>query len=174
MASSNPVVKDMIIPLARYPHLNESQTLHDAVQVIQSHTCEENGRLIYSGLLVLNDQNQLVGRITLQDILKSLDSRLKDACKVKKFEGKGMEFPNLAILWEDSFFVECTKGAYKLIKDLMSPIKYIVKGSDPVLKALSIMLSTKEVVLPAVDEDHVIGVIRLEEIFKAIGDKCKI
>lgn len=174
MASDNPVVKDLIIPLARYPHLNESQTLHDADQIIHSHTYGENDRLRYAGLLVLNDQNQLIGRVTLQDMLQSLDARLQEASKVKGFEGKGAEFPNLTILWEDSFFVECTKRAHTLIKDIMSPIKHILKGSDPVLKALSIMLSTKEVVLPVVDEGRVIGVIRLEEIFKTISNKCKI
>ncbi len=174
MASENPVVKDLIIPLESYPHIHESQTLHDADQAIQAYSCQENDRLIYAVLFVLNDQNQLTGRLTLKDMMQSLDPRLKEASKVKEFEGKEMENSNLAILWEDSFFVECTKRSRTLVKDIMSPIKHILKGSDPVLKALSIMLSTQEVVLPVVDEDRVIGVIRLKEIFKAISNKCKI
>lgn len=174
MTSDNPVVRDLIIPLAKYPHLNESQTLHDADQVLQSYRCEENDSLRYSGLLVLNDNNQLAGRLTLQDMLQSLDPRLKEASKVKEFEGKEEEYSNLAILWEDSFFVECSKRSGTPVKDIMSTITHVLKGSDPVLKALSIMLSTKEVILPAVDEGRVIGVIRLKEIFKAICNKCKI
>lgn len=174
MASDNPVVKDLIIPLESYPHLNESQTLHDADQIIQSYSCEENDRLIYAVLLVLNEQNQLIGRLTLKDMLQNLDPRLKEASRVRQFEGKEMDDPDLAILWEDSFFVECTKRSHLLVKEIMSPITHILKGSDPVLKALSIMLSTKEVVLPVVDEGRVMGVIRLKEIFKAISNRCKI
>ena len=144
------------------------------MQTIQSFTCGENDRLRYPELLVLNDQNQLVGRLTLQDILQGLDKRLVEVPKVKGFEGKGSEFPNLAILWEDSFFVECSKKATNPIKDFMSPTKRHVKGGDPLLKALSIMLHSNDVILPAVDEARVIGVIRLEEIFKAICSRCKL
>lgn len=174
MASNNPVVRDLVIPLEDFPHLNENQTLHDAVEVLLSYTCGEYGRIRYAELLILNDRNQLSGRVTLQNILLNLDPRLKEASKVKGFEGKGAGFLDLIILWEDSFFVECRKWSHILIKDLMSPIKHIVKGSDPVLKALAIMTNTQNLVLPAIDEGRIIGVIRLKEIFKTITARCKI
>jgi len=174
MASDNPVVRDLVIPLEDFPHLNENQTLHDAVEVLLSYTCGEYGRIRYAELLILNDRNQLSGRVTLQNILLNLDPRLKEASKVKGFEGKGAGFLDLIILWEDSFFVECRKWSHILIKDLMSPIKHIVKGSDPVLKALAIMTNTQNLVLPAIDEGRIIGVIRLKEIFKTITARCKI
>ena len=174
MASDNPVVRDLVIPLEDFPHLNENQTLHDAVEVLLSYTCGEYNRIRYAELLILNDRNQLSGRVTLQNILLNLDPRLKEASKVKGFEGKGAGFLDLIILWEDSFFVECRKWSHILIKDLMSPIKHIVKGSDPVLKALAIMTNTQNLVLPAIDEGRIIGVIRLKEIFKAITARCKI
>ena len=174
MASDNPDVRDLVIPLEDFPHLNENQTLHDAVEVLLSYTCGEYGRIRYAELLILNDRNQLSGRVTLQNILLNLDPRLKKASKVKGFEGKGAGFLDLVILWEDSFFVECRKWSHILIKDLMSPIKHIVKGSDPVLKALAIMTNTQNLVLPAIDEGRIIGVIRLKEIFKTITARCRI
>lgn len=174
MASDNPVVRDLVIPLEDFPHLNENQTLHDAVEVLLSYTCGEYGRIRYAELLILNDRNQLSGRVTLQNILLNLDPRLKEASKVKGFEGKGAGFLDLIILWEDSFFVECRKWSHILIKDLMSPIKHIVKGNDPVLKALAIMTNTQNLVLPVIDEGRIIGVIRLKEIFKTITARCKI
>ncbi len=174
MASDNPVVRDLVIPLEDFPHLNENQTLHDAVEVLLSYTCGEYGRIRYAELLILNDRNQLSGRVTLQNILLNLDPRLKEASKVKGFEGKGAGFLDLIILWEDSFFVECRKWSHILIKDLMSPIKHIVKGSDPVLKALAIMTNTQNLVLPVIDEGRILGVIRLKEIFKTITARCKI
>jgi len=174
MAPDNPIVRDLVIPLKDFPHLYQDQTLHDAVAVLLSYTCGEYNRIRYADILVLNEKNQLCGRVTLQDILISLDPRFKEASKVSGFEGKGAELFNLITLWEDSFFVECTKWSHIPIKNLMSPIKYTVKGSDPALKALVIMISTKIAVLPAVDEGRVLGVIRLKEIFRAITEKCRI
>jgi predicted transcriptional regulator len=174
MASDRPVVRDLVIPIEKYPHVNEYHSLHDAVAAIISYTYGTNDRIRYDELLVFNDRNQLSGLVTLQDILQCLHPRLKEVSKGRKFEGKKQEFPDLTILWEGSFFVECTKGSKLLIKDCMSPIKHIVKGDDPVLKALAIMLKTKEVILPVIDEDRITGVIRLKEIFKEIANKCRL
>lgn len=174
MASENPIVRDLVIPLKDFPHLNEDQTLHDAVEMLLSHTCGEFDRIRYAEILILNNKNQLCGRVTLQDILLSLDPRLKDSAKVKGFEGKGAGVPDLMILWDDSFFVECTKRSHIIIKDLMSPIKHIVKESDPVLKALFVMISSNTAVLPVIDDGLVTGVIRLKEIFRTLCNKCRI
>jgi CBS domain-containing protein len=174
MVSGNPVVRDLAIPLEKYPHLRESNTLHEAVEMITSYTSAEDDRITYAELLVMNDRNQLSGHATLQDILQSLNPRLQDGSMVKQFAGKRSEFPDLTYLWEESFFVECKKRTRVLIRDFMSPIKHSLKGSDPVLKALIIMINAKETVLPVIDEDRVIGVIRLKEIFRAVCEKCNL
>ena len=174
MALDNPVIKDLAIPLERYPHLRELNTLHDAVEAINAHTYGANDRIRYDELLVFNDNNELSGLVTLQDILRCLHPRLKEASKVRKFEGKAAEFQDLTILWEDSFFVECTKRSSIPVKDFMSPIGHIIRGSDPALKGLAIMLKSKCVILPVIEEGRVIGVIRLKELFKAITAKCRI
>ena len=174
MATENPIVKDLVIPLKDFPHLNEHQTLHDAVETLLSYTCGEYDRIRYAEILILNDLNQLCGRVTLQDILLNLDPRLKEASNVKGYEGKGTGDPDLITLWEDSFFVECTKRSHIVVRDLMSPIKHTVKASAPVLKALIVMISSKTAVLPVVDENRVTGVIRLKEIFRSLTSRCRI
>ena len=174
MHTDNPVVKDHLIPLDRYPHLHEDQSLHDAVEIIRSYTAGAAERLRYSALLVLDGKHQLVGRVTMQDIVLGIDPRFTGLAEVKKYEGKKTDATNLVILWEDSFFEECSKRGTKKIVDFMSPIKHTVKGDDSLLKALSIMLSANETVLPVVEGDRVVGVIRLEEIFKAITSRCRL
>lgn len=174
MASDNPVVRDLVIPLQEFPNLLETQTLHDAVEELISCTCGEFDRIRYAEVLIFNERHQLSGRVTLPDILINLDPRLKEASRVKEFEGKSSQFPDLTILWEDSFFIECRKWSNILLKDLMSHIRYTVKGSDPVLKALAIMINSNHGVLPVIDEGRVIGVIRMKEIFKTITAKCNI
>jgi CBS domain-containing protein len=172
--SDNPVVKDHIITLGRYPHLKEHQSLSDAVEVIKSYTAGSAERLRYSGMLIVDDNNRLVGRVTMQDIVLGIDPRFTGLAKVNKYEGKKADVTNLVTLWEDSFFEECSKRGTKKIIDFMSPIKHTVKGDDSLLKALAVMLSDNETVLPVVEDDLVVGVLRLEEIFKAITSRCKL
>ncbi len=171
MTAENPVVRDFIVPIDKYPQVTESQTLGDAVQTLMAATCGDNGRLRYSGLLVVDDKYQLVGRLNLQTILQTYDKRLAPA---KGHQGKDGEYPNLAILWEDSFFSKCAEKKDTPIGDFMVATKKMVKAEDSLLKALSIMLHSNEQVLPVVDNGSIIGVIRLEEIFTAISSVCKL
>jgi Mg/Co/Ni transporter MgtE len=173
--TDHPVVRDHIITLDRYPHLTEDQSLHDAVEAIKSYTHSPEARLAYSELFVLDISNHLlVGRARLQDIIRGIDSRFNGLGKVGKFEGKKTDVTNLVTLWGDSFFDECAKSRTKQIREFMSPVQHTVGGSDSLLKALAMMLSANETVLPVVDNDRVAGVIRLEEIFNAITNRCRL
>jgi CBS domain-containing protein len=165
-------VKQFVIPLGRFPHIDENSTLQEAIEVINSFTCGPSERMRYSEILVLNGDRQLVGHATIQNMLEGLDPHLVPTAI--GFEGKRAELPNLTALWGDSFFVECKHKFRKSIKEYMTPLPKAVKTSDSVLKALSIMLNSKETVLPVLEGDNVTGVIRLEEIFGAIVKRCAI
>ena len=129
---------------------------------------------MFSEILVLNDQNQLVGHLNLQSILKALDKRLADIPEVKGHEGKGAQFPNLSILWEESFFHTCPLKRDIPIRDVMRSTSRYAKSGDSLIKALAIILEDDEDILPVVENDSIIGVIRLEEIFKAICCSCNL
>jgi Mg/Co/Ni transporter MgtE len=170
-----PIVRDYTIPLERYPNLNEKKTLRDAAKVIQSFTAGEKNQLIrYSDALVVNDQNQLAGRITMTDILHGLAPQLVESTKVQKFEGKTADFANLALLVEDSFFKECSLRWSKPVSSFMSPVENTVSADTHLLQTLLIMLNTKDYNLPVVDNEMIVGVIRMEEIFKAISSHCNL
>jgi len=172
VTSEKPVVRDSIVPIDSYPHLKETQTLADAVQTLLSFPGDENDRIRYGGMLVVDENDQLVGCLNLQTILRALDKRM--AGSPERYEGKEGEYQDLAILWEDSFFSKCSEKRDTPISDCMIPVQHIVKGGDPLLKALSIMLHSDEVVLPVVEDGAVVGVIRLEEIFTAICGVCRL
>ncbi|MCJ7601204.1 MAG: CBS domain-containing protein [Desulfobulbaceae bacterium] len=174
MTKDIPVVRDYTIPLERYPHLNEKKTLRDAAKEIQSFTAGENKQLRYSEALVVNDQNQLVGRMTLTDILHGLAPQLVESTRVQKFEGKTADFANLALLVEDSFFKECSLRWSKPVSSFMSPVENTVSADTHLLQTLLIMLNTKDYNLPVVDNEMIVGVIRMEEIFKAISSHCNL
>lgn len=170
--SKDETVGDFAIPLDVYPHLREDQTLDEAIGVIRSFTCED--QLQFSELLILNDQEQLIGRVTVREMLQGLEPRLLKKKKKWKFEGFDADYPNLAILWEESFFKHCHERGGAPIKEFLSPIKTTVKATDPLLKVLYIMMHKNENNLPVLKKKKVVGVVRIKEVFAAVCLRCQL
>lgn len=172
MAVDKLVVRDISIPLEHYPHINENKTLHEAIKQIQLFTAGKKNHLKYAELLVVNNECNVVGKVTIVDILYGMAPRLAMAKKVDKFEGKGSSFPNLAILLEESFLKECSMQLSMPVKNFMKDIGEYLKAETSLLKALMIMLQAEEFNMPVVDGNEIIGVIRLEEIFSEMYIHC--
>ncbi len=168
MSKETSVIRDIIIPLDRYPHLNEKQTLQEAIQAFMSFRAGEQDRLRYDSLLVVNDQNQLVGKLSLIDILHGLVPRLADAAKTAKFEGKDTEFPNLSFLYEEKTLAECGKNQQQPIKPLLQAIDFSLPADTHILKALAMMSHRNDFIVPVTENGNIIGILRLEEIFNAM------
>ena len=168
MNKETSVIRDIIIPLDRYPHLNEKQTLQEAIQAFISFRAGGTDGLCYAGLLVVNDENQLVGRLSLIDIMHGLAPRLVDPSRVGKFEGKETEYPNLAFLYEEKTFAECGKNQQKSIKPLLQSIDFSLPADTHILKALAMMSHRSDFHVPVTDNGNIIGILRLEEIFNAM------
>lgn len=168
MNKETSVIRDLIIPLDRYPNLNENQTLQEAIQTFMSFRAGQEERIIYGKLLVVNDKNQLVGKLSLVDIMHGLAPRLLEATTVGKFEGKDAEYPNLAFLYEESTFAECGKNQQKSIKSLLHPIEFTLPADTHFLKALVMMSHRNDFNVPVTDNGVILGILRLEEIFNAM------
>lgn len=162
------VIRDLVIPLNHYPHLNENQTLQEAIQSFMSYRDNEQGRLRYAGLLVVNDKNQLIGKLSILDIMHGLVPHLVDAAKAEKFEGKDTEYPNLSFLYEESTFTECGKNLQKPVKSLLQSIDFTLSADTHILKALAMMSHRKDFSVPVTDNGSVLGMLQLEEIFNVM------
>ncbi len=161
-------IRGLIIPLDRYPHLNENQTMQDAIQTFMSFRDEQHDRLHYSMLLVVNDQNQLVSKLSMLDILHGLAPSLLKATTANTFAGKTDEYPNLSLLYEDSTFATCGENRNKPIKPLLQPVEFSLSADTHILKALIMMSHRNDFNVPVTDNGNIIGVLRLEEIFNAM------
>jgi hypothetical protein len=161
-------IRDLVIPVDRYPHLNEGQTLQEAIEAFQSFETDRTEPLHYTMVFVLNDRNQLVGRLFLMDIMRGFAPRLLKSGKLGGFDGKEGEYADLAFLHEESTFAECGKNRHKLIKPLCHPIDFFIPADTHILKALVMMSNRNDYNVPVKDNGTIIGVLRLEEIFLAM------
>ena len=169
----NTTVKDLIIPLEQFPHVQSEAPVHEAVGLLFSHV-NGSGRLQYDELLVISADNQYVGRLTVRGILTCYFPTLFTTGDKQIFAGKQAKFTDLAILMEDSFQGECKRQGALPVRDFMAPpLKSIKAGMHP-LHAAEIMMTENETCLPVVEDGILIGLVRLIDLFRTLASSCSL
>ena len=169
----NTTVKDLIIPLEQFPHVRSQAPVHEAVGLLFSHA-NGHGRLQYDELLVISADNRLVGRLTVRGILTCYFPTLFATGDRQIFAGKQAKFTDLAILMEDSFQGECKRQGALPVGDFMAPPHKAIKAGMHPLHAAEIMMAENETCLPVVEDDGLIGVVRLIDLFRALASSCSL
>jgi CBS domain-containing protein len=169
----NTTVKDLIIPLEQFPHVRSQAPVHEAVGLLFSHT-NGHGRLQYDELLVISADNRLVGRLTVRGILTCYFPTLFATGDRQIFAGKQAKFTDLAILMEDSFQGECKRQGALPVGDFMVPPHKAIKAGLHPLHAAEIMMAENETCLPVVEDDGLIGVVRLIDLFRTLASSCSL
>ena len=169
----NTTVKDLIIPLEQFPHVQSEAPVHEAVGLLFSHV-NGNGRLQYDELLVISADNQYVGRLTVRGILTCYFPTLFATGDKQIFAGKQAKFTDLAILMENSFQGECKRQGALPVRDYMAPPLKSIKANLHPLHAAEIMMAENETCLPVVEDDGLIGLVRLIDIFRTLASSCSL
>jgi signal-transduction protein with cAMP-binding, CBS, and nucleotidyltransferase domain len=105
-----------------------------------------------------------MGMLTLRDIIKGLEPRFMHETALVKAD------PNLSVLMGDLFGPGMREASQKPVSEVMSPIKVTVQGSDPIAKAVFLMIQENVGMMPVVQDSKVAGMIRLSDLFKEISD----
>lgn len=174
MSTATPTVKDLVVPLESFPHLASADSVHEAVAQLFSRTANGSGKLMFDELIVLNADNQYVGRLTLQGILTCFFPTLFSVDQRKVFVGKTDKFTDLAILLEDSFQAQCRRQGTLPVSQFMVPPHKSIKADVHPLHAAEIMMAENETCLPVVEDGSLIGVVRLIDIFRSLAGSCSL
>jgi DNA-binding NarL/FixJ family response regulator len=157
-------VKDFMIPLEDYPHIPYWFTLRQAMAIVREAAIKFEGSFEPRAVLVFDEKYQLMGMLTLRDIIKGLEPKFaKDAGLIKAD-------PNLAVLMGDMFGPGMREASQKPVSDVMSPIKVTVNGEDHITKALFLMIQENVGMMPVLLDKKVVGMVRMSELFKEISD----
>lgn len=158
MAHSEKPLKDLVIPLSRYPHMPYWATLKEAV--VQLTLAQKDLPLgdRRRTVLVFDEAYRLKGMLTQRNILTGIEPRFSENVA----EGYQVD-------WQDLVNKPSQDQLAKPISDFMSPIKATVNSDDSLLKASHIMISQGLGLLPVMDGEKVAGVVRLQDIFMELG-----
>jgi CBS domain-containing protein len=160
----NKKVKDLTIPLEDYPHIPYWFTLRQAMAIVREAAVKFEVAFEPRAVLVFDEKYQLLGILTLRDIIKGLEPRFLHETNLVKAD------PNLAVLMGDLFGPGLKEASQKPVSEVMSPIKITVQGGDPLAKAIFLMIKENVGVMPVMERGKVAGMIRLSDLFKEISD----
>jgi len=157
-------VKELMIPLEDYPHIPYWFTLRQAMAIVREANIKFEGTFEPRAVLVFDEKYQLMGILTLRDIIRGLEPRFMQESGLIKGD------PNLALLMGDLFGPGMREASQKPVSEVMSPIKITVQGSDPIAKAIFLMIKEGVGMMPVIQDSKVAGMIRLSDLFKEISD----
>ncbi len=157
-------VKDLMIPLEDYPHIPYWFTLRQAMAIVREATVKFEGTFEPRAVLVFDEKYQLMGILTLRDIIKGLEPRFLQETTLVKAD------PSLAVLMGDLFGPGLKEASQKPVSEVMSPIKVTIQGGDSIAKAIFVMIKEDVGLMPVIQDNKVAGMIRLSDLFKEISD----
>ena len=172
MSPDNLMVREVTIMLDCYPHLDESEPIGEGVAQLLQHLSADGLHLHYEELLVTNKNQQLVGHLSVQNILSSFFPSILNPSSVTAYAGKKQRYTDLSILVEDSFQKECRRQAAKVVREYMSKPRSTIDGDMHPLHALEIMVEEDVYSLPVVETEKLIGAVRITDIFRVLGTYC--
>jgi CBS domain-containing protein len=157
-------VKDLMIPLEEYSHIPYWFTLRQAMAIIRKAAIKVEGSFEPQAVLVLDEKYQLMGILTLGDIIKGLEPRFLKENNLLKMD------PSLTVRGGDLLGPQIKEHAQRPVTEVMSPIQATVDGNAPIVKALYLMIKEDLGSMPVTLDDKVAGMIRLSDLFGVIAD----
>ena len=145
-------VKDLVIPLSEYPHMPYWATLREAIA--QLNVAFETG---HHTVLVFDEAYKLVGMLLQKDILRGLEPKFAEHYD-----------DGVPIMWDALLETGSEERLAQPIKDFMSRAEVTVDPEDNILKASHIMLHEEAYLLPVMEGESLIGVVRMGDLFHHI------
>jgi CBS domain-containing protein len=172
VSTANQTVRDIMLPLSAFPCMKENGTVEEAIQQLRSFCpIGSTGPCGFSELMVVDAQGRLVGRVTQQGILRVLFSTLLDSVDIKKFEGKTTEYSDLTTLLNGVMLKEGVNHLNASLAKVIEKNVRVLSTSSDLIHAMSVMVICRETVLPVEENGKLVGVVKLAEVFGALGDK---
>ena len=156
-------VKDLMIPLEDYPHIPYWFTLRQAMAIVREAALKFESAFEPRAVLVFDEKYQLLGMLTLRDIIKGLEPKFLQETRLVKTD------PSLTALMGDLMGPHMREASQRPVSEVMSPIQVTVDGAAPLVKALYLMIKENVGLMPVIQDSRVAGMIRLSDLFAEIA-----
>ncbi len=166
------LVREIMVSLEEYPCISEGDTLAMAIDQMGRASISREGRTSLPRMALVFDGKfkDLLGMLRRRDIMRGLEPRFLVGGSLdysqKLFD---VEIdPNLPELTHDTRIASIKERANRPVKDLMLPIKMTIDGKDHLMKAVYEMVDQNLSLLPVLEDNKVVGVIRSVDVLREL------
>jgi signal-transduction protein with cAMP-binding, CBS, and nucleotidyltransferase domain len=159
----NKTAKDLMIPLEDYPHIPYWFSLRQAMAIIREAAIKFEGAFEPRAVLVFDEKYQLMGILTLRDIIIGLEPKFLQETSLIKMD------PTLTVFMGKFFGPKMQEQSQRVVSEVMSSIKVTVDAEDPITKPLYAMVKENVGLIPVMQAGKVAGMLRLSDLFGEIS-----
>ena len=167
--SDGKLAKDLMIGIFEYPHIPYWFSINQAVRIIKVSFISTKKYPEPMAMLVFDEKYNLMGTLTLKDLLKGLEPRFMQA--TTKAQVPEEDESGLAVIWDSLFKKDVKELAEKPVSEIMVPAKHFIQPADPITKAAYMMVHHDLVLLPVLEnKKKFVGLVRMIEVFDEISN----
>jgi CBS domain-containing protein len=167
--SDSKVVKDVMTGIFEYPHVPYWFTIGQAIRIVKVSFLSTKKYPDPMAVLVFDEKYNLMGTITLKDILRGLEPRFLKPSSTAQIAEE--DESALSLIWDTLFDQGSKDFVEKPVSEIMATAKYFVEPNDPITKAAYLMLHHDLILLPVLEnKKKFVGLVRMIEVFDEISN----
>ena len=175
-------VRDLMVPLEDYATVGENDTLYEAVIALEeAREKYDRRRYAHRAVLVLDKNRKVVGKLSQNDVIRSLEpryDRIGDVGRISHWQ-LSPEFIKSMVrdmgLWRNPLEDICRRAAEIHVKDIMykpAEGEYLdIEASLP--EALHLLVIGHHQSLLVTQHGEVVGILRLTDVFMEVTKAIK-
>ncbi len=173
-------IRDLMVPIADYAKIHHNAQMADAVRALENEKkVHESGPYRHQSLVVVNADNQVVGRLSIIDIMRAFEPRYT---KLGESSWIGKSYLSKEVLktlresyqlWEQPIETMCKalEGA-KVADYMQEPTEgEFVSESDTMNIAMHRTVMGRHHSLLVTKGKEIVGILRSTDLFNAVYDK---
>jgi CBS domain-containing protein len=162
-------IKDVMVGIFEYPHIPYWFSIDQAMRIIKVSFISEKKYPEPLAILVFDEKYNLVGTLTLKDILSGLEPGFMRA-PTERAQVVDEDVSALSLIWDSLFAKQSKDLAKKPVSEIMVPAKFFVEPSDSLTKAAYLMVRHNLILLPVLEgKKKFVGLVRMIEIFDELS-----
>lgn len=176
ISSQDTTARDVMLPPERYPRIPQWATVREAMVALTASAIRlEDGHIMMPRyLLVLDEDDQLVGIVSRRELVRGLLPQLREAersrAQIRRLVGFGGETPaEISIRWTSLFTRTAVEAANDPVSTVMAPVRGAVRLEDSLSTVITTMLHHGVDLVPVLDGRKVAGVVLMTNIFDIVA-----
>jgi len=164
---------DIMTPIDQYVHVPFWYSVREAMAALHKGPKREGCSSVERVVLVFDNAYNLVGAVRRLNLLQGLEPSFLHT-ESSKTKGQRTLFAikddiSLSVVDDDKTHRNMKRRSERPIEDVMTPITETLEIDDLIVKAVFKMAKIEVGVIPVIDDNAVVGIVTVDELFKAVS-----